>query len=120
MMIRTTTQRLFQRNSNINNNTNTAPHYQIIRSASNLSGLQRQVLGLYRKLLRTSSQKDNQPFLVSFSDPDSTTFAIKNKFRDTAGKLSKRDVDRVEYNIRQGEKYVKILQMNNVKSMKSR
>mmetsp|Transcript_16719 Transcript_16719/g.25053 ORF Transcript_16719/g.25053 Transcript_16719/m.25053 type:complete len:109 (-) Transcript_16719:369-695(-) len=93
---------------------------ETIRQASNLSGLQKQVLSLYRKLLRTSNQKDSEAFVTSLSNSDSTTFAIKNQFRDNAIKLSKRDVPRIEYNIRRGEKYVKTLQMDGTTAMKSR
>eukprot|EP00558_Chaetoceros_sp_UNC1202_P013777 CAMPEP_0197236868 /NCGR_PEP_ID=MMETSP1429-20130617/3853_1 /TAXON_ID=49237 /ORGANISM="Chaetoceros sp., Strain UNC1202" /LENGTH=164 /DNA_ID=CAMNT_0042695749 /DNA_START=30 /DNA_END=524 /DNA_ORIENTATION=+ len=84
-----------------------------------LSGLQKQVLALYRNLLRTSQQKDEQrSFLQLLEDKTSTTFSIKNKFRTKASSMSKRDLDRIEYNIRQGEKYIKMLQMSGVTSIK--
>lgn len=92
-------------------------------SAPKLSGLQKQVLGLYRKLLRTSHSKQQQssrtPFPESLVDPKSTVFAIKSKFREKASSVSRRDVDRIEYYIRQGEKYVKTLDMYGVKSMRT-
>lgn len=91
--------------------TSTTPHQ--------LSGLQKQVLALYRKLLRASNQKDPEPLIYSLKDSDSVTFAVKTKFREKAMQLNKRDVVRIEYNIRQGEKYVKTLQMNGVRGMKS-
>lgn len=95
-------------------------YHSQIRFSSQLSGLQKQVLSLYRKLLRTSNQKDHpQPFLESIKNVDSITFTVKTKFREKAMALNKRDVTRIEYNIRQGEKYVKTLQMNGVKGMKS-
>ena len=90
-----------------------------IRYTSTLSGLQRQVLSLYRKLLRTSNQKDPYSFTESLKNPDSMTFTVKVKFREKAMSLNKRDVNRIEYSIRQGEKYIKILQMNGIRGMKS-
>jgi len=100
---------------------NTDPHRQFIRneSTSKRSGLQKQVLGLYRKLLRTSHSKrqSSQTFPESLADPASTVFAVKKKFRGKADSVSRRDVDRIEYYIRQGEKYVKTLDMYGVKGM---
>lgn len=94
---------------------------ETIRSASSMmSGLQKEVLALYRKLLRASKQKDSEAFMASLSNSGSTTFATKTKFRETATKLTKRDIPRIEYNIRQGEKYVKTLQMDGMTAMKSR
>ena len=108
-----------------------------IRNASSkktkqLSGLQKQVLGLYRTLLRTShnvskrgddntitnTNTNTNTFRESIFDETSTVYAVKNKFRKKATSLNKRDVDRIEYNIRQGEKYVKTLEMNGVKGMR--
>ena len=103
-----------------------------IRNASSKkpkqSGLQKQVLGLYRTLLRTSHNvskrgDDNtitntNTFRESIFDETSTVYAVKNKFRKKATSLNKRDLDRIEYNIRQGEKYVKTLEMNGVKGMR--
>ena len=86
------------------------------------SGLQKQVLGLYRNLLRTSHAKRpsaQQTFPESLADPSSTVFAVKHKFRTKADSVSRRDVDRIEYYIRQGEKYIKTLDMNGVTGMRS-
>ncbi len=86
------------------------------------SGLQKQVLGLYRNLLRTSHAKRpsaQQTFPESLADPSSTVFAVKHKFRNKADSVSRRDVDRIEYYIRQGEKYIKTLDMNGVTGMRS-
>ena len=94
------------------------------------SGLQKQVFALYRKLLRTSNAKDNdtattplqvqdQPSILKYlSDPESTTFATQKQFRNKASQLKRRDVDRIEYNIRQGEKYLTLLQMSGVTSIR--
>lgn len=95
------------------------------------SGLQKQVFALYRKLLRTSNAKDNdtatpqlqvqdkQPSILKYlSDPESTTFATQKQFRNKASQLKRRDVDRIEYNIRQGEKYLNLLQMSGVTSIR--
>ena len=110
-----------------------------IRNASSKktkqSGLQKQVLGLYRTLLRTShnvskrgddntitntnnTNTNTNTFRESIFDKTSTVYAVKNKFRKKATSLNKRDLDRIEYNIRQGEKYVKTLEMNGVKGMR--
>lgn len=83
------------------------------------SGLQKQVISLYRKLLRTAGRKDGGNFVTSLLDSKSATYSVKDKFRRKAMNLNKRDVDRIEYNIRQGEKYVKILQMQGVKTLRS-
>eukprot|EP00979_Chaetoceros_neogracilis_P010978 scaffold2630_cov195-Chaetoceros_neogracile.AAC.10 len=90
-----------------------------IRNASVLSGMQKEVLSLYRKLLRAARLKDPESMIASLSNPDSTTFSIKTMFREKAMKLTRRDVNKIEYNIRQGEKYIKTLEMDGVKAMKS-
>lgn len=83
------------------------------------SGLQKQVFGLYRKLLRTANLKDGEKLISSLYNEKSTVYAVKTKFRASSEKLNRRDVDRIEYSIRQGEKYVKTLQMKGVTSMRS-
>ena len=103
------------------------------------SGLQLQVIALYRKLLRTSMGKERILQEGSFVDPNATrgegdgmptkssffvkilhersssTYNISHKFRKEAESVSKRDIDRIEYGIRRGEKYVKLLEMGGVK-----
>ena len=112
----------------------------LLATTTKRSGLQKQVFALYRKLLRTSNAKDNdtaaastsaaslqgrkdqdqqQPSILKYlSDPKSTTFATQKQFRNKASQLKRRDVDRIEYNIRQGEKYLNLLQMSGVTSVR--
>eukprot|EP01083_Nonionella_stella_P253992 873433_1 len=114
---------------------------RLLATTTKRSGLQKQVFALYRKLLRTSNAKDNdtaaaattsaslqgkgknqqqqQPSILKYlSDPESTTFATQKQFRNKASQLKRRDVDRIEYNIRQGEKYLNLLQMSGVTSIR--
>ena len=100
------------------------------------SGLQLQVIALYRKLLRTSVGKErvlqegcynatrghgdmtvngSSFFLKLLGDGRSSTFNVSHQFRKEAESVSKRDIDRIEYGIRRGEKYVKLLKMGGVK-----
>jgi hypothetical protein len=94
----------------------------MITMNSNKSGLQKQVLSLYRKLLRNAYAKDCKNEINSiakaFSDVNSSTFALREKFRKKATSVSKRDIERIEHNIRVGEKYVKQLNMKGVVGFK--
>ena len=85
-------------------------------SKPNHSGLQKQVIELYRKLLRTSYGKDASiPFVICLTDESTSTFAVRQKFRRQSEEISKRDHARIEHHIRQGEKYIKIMNMGSVK-----
>lgn len=88
------------------------------------SGLQKQVISLYRRLLRVSHDKDratakyeDSAFIQALHDSSSSSFAMKEKFRNQSGKLTKRDHARIEHHIRQGEKYIKMLRMGGVKGI---
>mmetsp|Transcript_13223 Transcript_13223/g.20048 ORF Transcript_13223/g.20048 Transcript_13223/m.20048 type:complete len:170 (+) Transcript_13223:137-646(+) len=100
----------------------------------NLSGLQKQVISLYRKLLRTCYSKDKgtnavanagtgaaniNPFIQSLMDSSTSTFAMREKFRTQAIEVNKRDYSRIEHHIRQGEKYIKMLNMGGVTGISS-
>jgi len=95
------------------------------------SAIQKQVFALYRTLLRAGALKDKKQLLAADSssgDNDlsmssfvnlldnegSTTFSVRQKFRSKAESLTRREFDRIEHGIRQGEKYVKLLQMEGV------
>jgi len=94
--------------------------------ASKQSGLQKQVISLYRKLLRVSlshdahtltypnmnMEKNGNDFIRAIQESSTSTFAIRTKFRTRAMSVGRRDIDRIEHLIRQGEKYVKILKMD--------
>ena len=92
-----------------------------------LSGLQKEVLSLYRRILREAFKKDLSsssaaaPKFVAFlqgKDQSSSTTSTKyaaQEFRRQAGSVSRSDFKRIEYMIRKGEKQVKLLQMPGVK-----
>jgi hypothetical protein len=99
------------------------------------SGLQKEVMSLYRNLLRTCHAKDNNivqtessttksktipiPFIQSLTDPSSSTFNMKQKFRKQSEEVSARDHARIEHHIRNGNKYIKMMKMGNVVGMMS-
>lgn len=95
------------------------------RPKESRSGLQKQVISLYRQLLRTcrakdsATQNDINPFMHSLKDSSTSTFAIRKKFRNQAMEVRKRDIDRIEHHIRQGEKYMKMLKMGGVMGISS-
>ena len=95
------------------------------RSQQTHSGLQKEVISLYRKLLRTCRAKDaeNQlnksPFIQSLRDPSTSSFSIRERFRKQAMEVSGRDHVRIEHHIRQGEKYIKMMNTHGVKSISS-
>lgn len=67
------------------------------------SGVQKEVLALYRELLRTAARKG-----------DETRAMVVKTFREDAGSVRKQDIRMVEYMIRQGKKKLKLLQMDSV------
>jgi succinate dehydrogenase assembly factor 1 len=66
-----------------------------------LSGLQREILSLYRLTLRAAKVKDCLPY-------------AKEEFRKQALETSRRDFKKVEYCLRKGHKHVKMLKMPGV------
>ncbi|GMH68095.1 hypothetical protein TL16_g09634 [Triparma laevis f. inornata] len=72
-----------------------------------LSGLQTDVLALYRNLLRHSLKKSPQTYENTVS-----------QFRREAGNVKRMDFKRIEYGLRRGWKFVKILEMEGTKGMK--
>ena len=93
--------------------------------AARLSGLQKDVLALYRSILREAIRKDRkqQPAaadnhsplnqLFSSSSNSSTSFA-RGKFREEASLVKRSDFKTIEYKIRKGQKQLKLLQMPGV------
>ena len=91
------------------------------------SGLQKDVFGLYRTILRESAKKDRLSSSSSSSsspsvsilslwlNPDSTASYARREFRFSASKIPKNDFRTIEHKIRHGYKQVKLLQMPGVK-----
>ena len=100
-----------------------------------LSGLQKEVLSLYRKILREAARKDRAAASVasggpsftdllkggggsvearsSISKPTSISYAA-SEFRKQASTAKRSDFKKIEYMIRKGEKQLKLLQMPGV------
>jgi hypothetical protein len=92
------------------------------------SGLQKEVLALYRSLLREAIKKDRTsnntskvPTLLSSSSQnnDSVTSHVSQEFRKQANSIRRKDFRTIEYKIRYGYKQIKLLQMPGVKTFKS-
>lgn len=90
-----------------------------------LSGLQKEVISLYRRLLRVSHKKDlttaeckDSSFIIALNKSSTSSHAMKEKFRKQAAAVSRRDHARIEHHIRQGEKYIKMMQMGGVKGIR--
>jgi Complex 1 protein (LYR family) len=90
-----------------------------------LSGLQLEVLALYRTLLREASKKDAAGIASSLSsgksfvdrihtDGTSLSYA-KREFRKQALEVKRSDFKTIEYKMRKAQKQIKVLQMPGVK-----
>jgi hypothetical protein len=91
-----------------------------------LSGLQKEVLGLYRSLLREAFKKDqastaaaSNTTIPSFShllaaENNSVSYA-RTEFRRQAQQVKRSDFKTIEYKMRKGQKQIKLLQMPGVK-----
>ena len=85
------------------------------------SGIQKEVFGLYRTILREASKKDRlasndtQSILSLWSQPDSTASYARKEFRHQAHKVPRNDFRTIEHKIRNGYKQVKVLKMPGVK-----
>mmetsp|Transcript_8 Transcript_8/g.13 ORF Transcript_8/g.13 Transcript_8/m.13 type:complete len:94 (-) Transcript_8:8-289(-) len=71
---------------------------------SQLSGLQRDVLSLYRSLLRTSNMKGSLPY-------------TRAKFRQEAKSIKRSDFKMIEHKLRWGHKQLKIMNMEGTRVM---
>lgn len=86
------------------------------------SGIQKEVFGLYRTILREASKKDRlvnddvpSSLLSLWSNSDSTASYARREFRYQALKVPKKDFRTIEHKLRYGYKQVKLLQMPGVK-----
>lgn len=82
-----------------------------------LSGLQKEVLSLYRQLIRVARTKDTQenlriPELLRL--PGSSTRFVAHEFRRQANSVKRSNFKTIEYMIRKGEKQLKLLKMPGV------
>jgi succinate dehydrogenase assembly factor 1 len=80
-----------------------------------LSGFQKEVLALYRTLLREAVKKDGASFSETvFKDGTSTAYA-RREFRKQATEVKRSDFKTIEYKMRKAQKQIKLLQMPGVK-----
>ena len=100
-----------------------------------LSGIQKEVLALYRTLLREASKKDRAAnttttttdfkqlsftrLLFADASTSTSTAHARNEFRRQALKGSRKDYNGIEHKIRHGYKQIKLLQMPGVVTFKS-
>jgi hypothetical protein len=87
-----------------------------------LSGLQKEVLGLYRTIIREAMKKDKEAAGDSttrlqglWKDPQTSSFFAKHEFRKQVGLVKRTDFRTIEHKLRHGFKQVKLLQMPGVK-----
>ena len=92
---------------------------------SRLSGLQKDVLALYRSILREAIHKDRKTLpisdqnipvnqLLSPSSGSSSTAYARDKFRKEALAVRRSDFKTIEYKIRKGKKQLDLLKMPGV------
>ena len=95
---------------------------------SRLSGLQKDVLALYRSILREAIHKDRKTLPISdnnivpvnqllspFSGSSSSTSYARDRFRKEALAVRRSDFKTIEYKIRKGKKQLDLLKMPGVK-----
>ena len=107
---------------------------QRIRMSARLSGLQKDVLALYRSILREAIRKDRKATIMPSSPSSllnvephripvssllststtSTTAYAREKFRKEALSLKRSDFKTIEYKIRKGKKQLQLLTMPGV------
>lgn len=94
-----------------------------------LSGLQLEVLSLYRMLLREAAKKDAAVVTTTSSSPQSSSASfvdwihkegtsvsyVKTEFRKQAMEVKRSDFKTIEYKMRKAQKQIKLLQMPGVK-----
>lgn len=94
--------------------------------ARKLSGLQKDVLSLYRTILREAVKKDrgaveeglgsvSMTSLLAAGDGGTSTSYAREAFRREAASVKRSDFKGIEYRVRKGYKQVKLLQMPGVK-----
>jgi len=84
------------------------------------SGLQKEVLSLYRRVLREAVKLDRStstdyllPSLLS--SPKTTSSYAASEFRKQAASVRRSDFQKIEYMIRKGGKQIKLMRMPGVK-----
>ena len=86
-----------------------------------LSGLQKEVLSLYRTILREAAKKDSSSqhqtknLAMLWKDPSSSSAYARSEFRKQTQTVKKNDFRTIEFKIRHGYKQIKLLQMPGVK-----
>mmetsp|Transcript_14956 Transcript_14956/g.43556 ORF Transcript_14956/g.43556 Transcript_14956/m.43556 type:complete len:98 (-) Transcript_14956:503-796(-) len=87
-----------------------------------LSGLQKDVLCLYRAILREAVKKDRSEVAASavpvsnlLSVPNSSTSYASSEFRKQSESVSRNDFRTIEHMIRAGKKHIKLLKMPGVR-----
>jgi hypothetical protein len=89
--------------------------------APKFSGIQKEVFGLYRTILREAAKKDRSSNSVEsslvtlWSNTDTTASYAQREFRLQASKTPKNDFRTIEHKVRYGYKQVKLLKMPGVK-----
>mmetsp|Transcript_11227 Transcript_11227/g.28427 ORF Transcript_11227/g.28427 Transcript_11227/m.28427 type:complete len:97 (-) Transcript_11227:589-879(-) len=91
------------------------------------SGLQKEVLALYRTLLREACKKDrsmlaetpSRAFGLLLDETTTSTAHVRSDFRKQASKVSRKDFRTIEHKIRHGYKQIKLLQMPGVQTFRS-
>lgn len=71
------------------------------------SGVQREVLGLYKNILTVAKSKNEQTFNQ-----------VRKKFRLDASSVSRFEFQKIEHLIRKGNKYIKLLSSDTVQGVK--
>ena len=92
-------------------------------SAKRLSGLQKDVISLYREILREAIKKDRNHavnpsrnrFLNLLNRQESSVSYARLEFRKQSGSIKRSDFRTIEYSIRKGRKHLQLLKMPGVK-----
>jgi hypothetical protein len=88
------------------------------------SGIQKEVVALYRTLLRECIKKDRAGgngagASVLLHAEHTVSSHAREKFREQAGQVGRKDFRTIEYRIRHGYKQIKLLQMPGLRTFKS-
>lgn len=92
-------------------------------SPSRLSGLQKEVLHLYRQILREAIKKDRtfnslqeqpQKSIMELISSKSSTSYARDEFRKQSDLVRRSDFKTIEYKIRKGRKQLQLLKMPGV------
>ncbi|EGC29256.1 hypothetical protein DICPUDRAFT_13673, partial [Dictyostelium purpureum] len=78
--------------------------------AARYSGLQKEVLSLYRKFIRASQNKDKINNVSPNNSSQSITNYIRNQFRLKAGQVSRREINKIELLLLKGRRQLEQVQ----------